>query len=95
MKFFHIKYECNDARDDFSAQRRQAEKGMSTSLYMSNKDMDELDTQAYMYEVQQSQEELQEDIVNARGWKKLSAAEVLTKACMQEIQKMTLVGWIQ
>ena len=27
MKFFHIRYECNDARDDFSSQRRQAEKG--------------------------------------------------------------------
>ncbi|KAI0739232.1 hypothetical protein C8Q80DRAFT_1065440, partial [Daedaleopsis nitida] len=23
MKFFHIKYECNNARDDFSAQKKQ------------------------------------------------------------------------
>ncbi|TFK77673.1 hypothetical protein K466DRAFT_446620, partial [Polyporus arcularius HHB13444] len=27
MKFFHIKYECNDARDDYSAMRRQTGKG--------------------------------------------------------------------
>ncbi|KAI0038191.1 hypothetical protein FA95DRAFT_1665540, partial [Auriscalpium vulgare] len=26
MKFFHIRYECNDARDDFHAQRKAAEK---------------------------------------------------------------------
>ncbi|TFK78199.1 hypothetical protein K466DRAFT_467802, partial [Polyporus arcularius HHB13444] len=34
MKFFHIKYECNDARDDYSAMRRQAGKGGDNPLYM-------------------------------------------------------------
>ena len=38
--------ECNDARDDFSSQRRQAEKGGKTLFNMSSEEMNEMDTQA-------------------------------------------------
>ena len=54
MKFFHIHYECNDARDDFSAQRKQAEKKISTPFHMNNNEMDELDTQGYLYDTSPS-----------------------------------------
>ncbi|KAI0739249.1 hypothetical protein C8Q80DRAFT_1124594 [Daedaleopsis nitida] len=45
MKFFHIRFECNDARDDFSAQRKQAGRGGGNPFNMSNDDMEEIDTQ--------------------------------------------------
>ena len=47
MKFFHIRYECNDARDNFSSKRRQAENAGKTLFSMSAEDMDEIDTQGY------------------------------------------------
>jgi len=45
MKFFNIKYECNDARDDYSRQRK---KGMYSSVHEKSvfgQFMDDLDEQ--------------------------------------------------
>jgi len=45
MKFFNIKYECNDARDDYSRQRK---KGMHSSVHEKSvfgQFMDDLDEQ--------------------------------------------------
>ena len=46
MRFFHIRYECNDARDDFSAMRKQLEKGSGS--YINRDDLDEMDTCYYI-----------------------------------------------
>ena len=48
MKFFHIHYECNDARDDFYAQRKRLEKGMKLPQTYSEEDLDEMDTRYYI-----------------------------------------------
>ncbi|KAI0709817.1 hypothetical protein C8Q76DRAFT_625473 [Earliella scabrosa] len=69
MKFFHIRYECNDARDDFSAQRKQLERDSKgkEAYYLSSQDLDELDTQHYR----------QNDLVNGDDWNNVSRAEII------------------
>ncbi|KAI0742793.1 hypothetical protein C8Q80DRAFT_1122956 [Daedaleopsis nitida] len=61
MKFFHVKLECNDARDDFSAQWKQAKRGGTNPMYMSNGDMDEINAQAIVFDPANRED----DIVNA------------------------------
>ena len=48
MKYFHIRYECNDARDDFSAQRKRLEKGQKVLDRYTQEDLDEMDTRYYV-----------------------------------------------
>ena len=48
MKFFYICYECNDARDDFCAQRRALEKGQKLPYTYTDDDLDEMDTCYYI-----------------------------------------------
>ena len=48
MDNFMIKYECNDARDDFCAQRKRLEKGIKLPQTYSEKDLDEMDTRYYI-----------------------------------------------
>ena len=48
MKNFHIRYECNDARDDFSAQRKRLEKGQKVLDRYTQEDLDEMDTRYYV-----------------------------------------------
>ncbi len=50
MKFFHIKYERNDAQNDFSAARKQAGQGRTNPLYMSNHEMDEIEMEGYIFD---------------------------------------------
>lgn len=95
MKFFHIKYECNDARDNFSAQRKKAEKGVSAPFYMSNKDMDELETQGVIYDNQTHQESREEDIVNANNWNTVCDAELLRQSRFAQAENiMNSAGWM-
>ena len=46
MKFFHIKYECNDARDDYHAQRKAGKGKMPMPFGLSEDTQDLLDNQA-------------------------------------------------
>ena len=46
MKFFHIKYECNDARDDYHAQRKAGKGKMPMPFGLSEDAQDLLDNQA-------------------------------------------------
>ena len=48
MKNFHIRYECNDARDDFSAQRKRLENGVKAPVTYSRDDLDEMDTRYHL-----------------------------------------------
>ena len=48
MKNFHIRYECNDARDDFAAQRKRLEKGQMLPERYTQEDLDEMDTRYYV-----------------------------------------------
>lgn len=91
MKFFHIRYECNDARDDFSAQRKQAERGGTNPMYMSNSDMDEIDTQAIAFDPVNRED----DIVNAEDWDQDCTAEILRKTRMATAENiMKISGWM-
>ena len=95
MKFFHIKYECNDARDDFSAKRKQVENGVNAPFYMSNKDIDELDVQGVIYDNISHQENREEDIVNASNWNAVSEAEVLRQTRFAQAEHiMRSSGWM-
>ena len=44
---FMIKYKCNDAWDDFAAQRKQKEKHLKMSLNLNREDIDDFDTKYY------------------------------------------------
>ena len=46
MKFFHIKYECNDARDDYHAQRKAGKGKMPMPFGLSEDTKDLLENQA-------------------------------------------------
>ena len=88
MKFFHIRYECNDARDDFSSQRRQAEKGGRTLFNMSSEEMDEMDTQAYIFDGGSYQEDREHEIVNDASWSNVSGGELLRQARMTQAENI-------
>ena len=79
MKFFHIRYECNDARDDFSSKRRQAENAGKTLFSMSAEDMDEIDTQGYIFDGEAYQEEREDNIISDEN---ISYSELLRQARM-------------
>ncbi|KAI0743694.1 hypothetical protein C8Q80DRAFT_1106610 [Daedaleopsis nitida] len=91
MKFFHIRYERNDARDDFSVQRKQAERGGTNTMYMSNDHMDEIDTQGIVFDPANRED----DLVNAEDWDQDSTAEILRKSRMATAENvMKLSGWM-
>ena len=95
MKFFHIKYECNDARDDFSAMRKQLEKGGKGLYYMSRDDLDEIDTQQLTFDNEARSIDREDDIVNSDNWKDTSRAEVLRQSRHETAQQiMTQAGWL-
>ena len=92
MKFFHIRYECNDARDDFSSQRRQAEKGGRTLFDMSS---EEMDTQAYIFDGETYQENREHEILNNASWSNVSGGELLRQARMTQAENiMRSSGWL-
>ncbi|KAI0747732.1 hypothetical protein C8Q80DRAFT_1079266, partial [Daedaleopsis nitida] len=91
MKFFHIRFECNDARDDFSAQRKQAGRGGGNPFNMSNDDMEEIDTQGIIFDPANRED----DIVNAEDWDQDSTAEILRKSRMATAENvMKISGWM-
>ena len=48
MEFFYIYYKCNDARNDFCAQRKRLEKEMKLPQTYSEEDLNEIDTRYYI-----------------------------------------------
>ena len=82
MHNFHIRYECNDARDDFSAQRKRAASGTANPLNMSDEDMDEIETGGYIYDGESIGADHENQIVNANDWNQENGAEILRKTRM-------------
>ena len=78
MDNFMIKYECNDARDDFSAQCKKMEKGHKMPMNLDCEDVDDLDTQHYGEDYNEYHEEPEALI---------TAAEALAEPSSQEITR--------
>ncbi len=95
MNNFMIKYECNDARDDFSAQRKKMEKGHKMPMNMDCEDIDDLDTQHYEKDYSNYHEESEALITAAEALAELSSWEI-TRRSQQKTLATTVnaVGWL-
>ena len=71
-----IKYECNDARDDFSAQRKKMEKGHKMPINLDREDVDDLDTQHYGEDYNEYHEESEALITAAEALAEPSSREI-------------------
>ena len=77
MRFFHIRYECNDARDDFASQRKQMTGSHKYPIHLDNDDMNEFDAQNVLFEYGATQENMTDEMVKGEDWKTKSRAEIL------------------
>ncbi|RPD67885.1 hypothetical protein L226DRAFT_474272, partial [Lentinus tigrinus ALCF2SS1-7] len=95
MKFFHIKYECNDARDDYSAMRKQAGKGKDTPLYMGDQELDEIEMEGYIFDGEVAPGDRENELINATDWNSMSQGEILRQSRMQSAENvMKASGWL-
>ena len=95
MRFFHIRYECNDARDDFSAMRKQAERGGRYPMNMSEEDMNEIETQGYIFDGEAVGTDKENELVNGNDWNQDGDAEILRKSRVATVENiMNKAGWM-
>ncbi|KAI0349178.1 hypothetical protein OH77DRAFT_1372129, partial [Trametes cingulata] len=95
MKYFHIRYECNDARDDFAAARKRGLKAGSAPFNMDDRTLDHMDTQFYTNDGEVSIDELEDMILQANDWTKLSNAEVNRRTQMLQAEQIIRAsGWM-
>ncbi|KAL1936864.1 hypothetical protein VTO73DRAFT_6441, partial [Trametes versicolor] len=95
MKFFHIKYECNDARDDFSAARKKGGKTGPSPFNMDNATLDDLDTQYYNDDGELNISEIEEMVLRTNDWTELSNAEISRRTQMLQAEQIIQAsGWL-
>ena len=95
MRFFHICHECNDARDDFSAMHKQAERGGRYPMNMSEEDMNEIETQGYIFDGEAVGTDKKNELVNGNDWNQDGDAEILRKSRVATVENiMNKAGWI-
>ena len=95
MDNFMIKYECNDARDDFSAQRKKMEKGNKMPVNLDKEELDDIDMQHYREEYDNCYEESEALITAAEALAEPTTRE-LTRQSQQKSLATTVhaVGWL-
>ncbi|EIW62916.1 uncharacterized protein TRAVEDRAFT_114867, partial [Trametes versicolor FP-101664 SS1] len=94
MKFFHIKYECNDARDDLFAARKKGKTGPSP-FNMDNATLDDLDTQYYNDDGELNISEIEEMVLRTNDWTELSNAEISRRTQMLQAEQIIQAsGWL-
>ncbi|EIW51233.1 uncharacterized protein TRAVEDRAFT_81261, partial [Trametes versicolor FP-101664 SS1] len=95
MKFFHIKYECNDARDDYSAARKKGGKTGPSPFNMDNATLDDLDTQYYNDDGELNISEIEEMVLRTNDWTELSNAEISRRTQMLQAEQIIQAsGWL-
>ena len=95
MKFFHIKYECNDARDDYSAKRKEMEKVMKLPFKFSQEDLDDMDTQHFMDDGNVVMEDREAQLIKDNDWKVKSQGVKNKDAEMAQAKNiMRHAGWM-
>ena len=77
MRFFHVRYKCNDAHNDFVLQRKQIMDSHKCSIHLDNDDMDEFDAQNVLFEYRAMPENMTDAMVKGKDWKTKSRAEIL------------------
>ena len=92
MKNFHIRYECNDARDDFASQRKQMTGSHKYPIHLDNDDMNEFDAQNVLFEYGATQENMTDEMVKGEDWKTKSRAEILRLGRNEMIMRSS--GWL-
>ena len=95
MDNFMIKYECNDAQDDFSAQRKKMEKGYKMPMNLDREDLDDLDTQHYREDYDEYQEESEALITAAEALAEPTSRELTRRSQQQSLATtVNAVGWL-
>ena len=95
MKFFHIRYECNDARDDFSAKRSKEGEAIKTLFDMSTSQLNDIDTQHHWNDSDVPIPNKENDIINSQDWNMTSEAELTRKSNVQQANNiMQHSGWL-
>lgn len=95
MKFFHLRYECNDARDDFSKARRAGLDGNAPSFAADMKTLDELDDQHYANQGLDGLSPDEDLIGEASEWEQLGSRAQLRLAHMMQAENiMHTSGWL-
>ncbi len=95
MKFFNIRYECNNARDDFSADCKKGRKTGPSPFNMDDATLDDLDTQYYNDDGELNISEIEEMVLRTNDWTELSNAEI--SRCTQMLQAEQIIqvpGWL-
>ncbi|RPD67656.1 hypothetical protein L226DRAFT_474580, partial [Lentinus tigrinus ALCF2SS1-7] len=95
MKFFHIKYECHDARNDFSAKRNQGKQGKHNPLYMSDHELNEIEMDGIIFDGEAVPENRENELINSNDWNSISRGEVLRQTRMETAENvMKSSGWL-
>jgi hypothetical protein len=93
MKFFTIRYDCLDARDDFSAQRKEGQTVNSINALYNNDVIDELDFTHNERQMMEENFNVDEDALDTEG--PPGRNNLLRKRNMQEIENiLTAAGWL-
>ena len=95
MDNFMIKYECNDARDDFSAQRKRMKKGHKMPMNLDHEDVDDLDTQHYGEDYNEYHEESEALITAAEALAEPSSQEITRRSQQKSLATtVNAIGWL-
>ena len=93
MHNFMIKYECNDAKDNFCTQRKENGNKMPINLYYE--DIDDLDTQHYGEDYNEYHEKSEALVTAAEALVEPTSCEI-TRCSQQKVPAtiVNAVGWL-
>jgi hypothetical protein len=93
MKFFTIRYDCLDARDDFSAQRKEGQRNSGGFTLHDDDMMDDLDCSHLERQMLENEFDVDEDALDVEG--PPGRMNLVRKRNMQEMENiMTNAGWL-